>query len=298
MKAADMSQSTGKHKLSAAFMAFWLSLILPPGPAGAVAATTAVFDALQQRLVADGFDARRIESIYGDERVFFEVQGVAAYFRHSEAALNYKQFTQNDYIREARDYMHRHAQWFAKAEQRFGVDPRVITAIILVETKLGRYLGRRSILNTLSTMAALTESGPREYLWEQLPEEGRFERSRYDQRADQRSEWAYRELKAFLTYTAMHGVEPTEVVGSYAGAMGIAQFMPTNILAYAVDGNEDGRIDLFDHADAILSIASYLKHYGWKPGLDRQQAGRVVHRYNHSRYYVETILRIVDLLKG
>lgn len=298
MKAGNKNQSTGKHKLRVASMAFWLSLLLAPGPACAAADTAAVFDALQQRLVADGFDARRIESIYGDERVFFEVQGVAAYFRHSEAALNYKQFTQDNYIRAARDYMREHAQWFEKAERRFAVDPRVITAIILVETKLGSYLGRRSILNTLSTIAALTEPGPREFLWEQLPEEGRFERSRYDQRADQRAEWAYRELKAFLTYTAMHAVEPTEVVGSYAGAMGIAQFMPTNILAYAVDGNEDGRIDLFEHADAILSIASYLKHYGWKPGLDRQQAGRVVHRYNHSRYYVDAILRIVDLLKG
>jgi membrane-bound lytic murein transglycosylase B len=88
------------------------------------------------------------------------------------------------------------------------------------------------------------------------------------------------------------------VRGSYAGALGLAQFMPSNILAYGKDGNGDGRIDLFDHADAIFSIASYLKHYGWKPGIDDKKAYSVVYRYNHSKYYVNTILKIRNLLEG
>ncbi|MBR9982441.1 MAG: lytic murein transglycosylase [Desulfatitalea sp.] len=295
-----MKPTTGgstTRPLFKSLMGLCLLLLLTAGPAAGEPAI-ALFDALQQRLVADGYDADRIGTLYEDERVLFEVQGVAAYFRHNEATLNYDQFLQSNYIEEARAYLNAHAQWFEMAEQRFAVDPKVITAIILVETKFGRFVGNRAILNTLSTMASLTQSGPREYLWRQLPAERRFDRARFDQRADQRSEWAYRELKAFLTYTTDHGIDAPAVVGSYAGAMGIAQFMPTNILAYAVDGNEDGRIDLFDHPDAILSIASYLKRHGWKPGLDRRQAGRVVYHYNHSRYYVDTILNIVDLLKG
>ena len=55
----------------------------------------------------------------------------------------------------------------------------------------------------------------------------------------------------------------------------------------AKDGNGDGRIDLFDDADAIFSIASYLKHYGWAPGIDRDSAYKVVYHYNHSKYYVK-----------
>lgn len=295
-----MKPTTGGSTIRPLFkslMGLCLLLFLIAGPVSGEP-PVALFDALQQRLVADGYDADRIGTLYEDERVLFEVRGVAAYFRHNEATLNYDQFLQSNYIEEARAYLSAHAQWFEMAEQRFAVDPKVITAIILVETKFGRFVGNRAILNTLSTMASLTQSGPREYLWRQLPAERRFDRARYDQRANQRSEWAYRELKAFLTYTTDHGIDAPAVVGSYAGAMGIAQFMPTNILAYAVDGNEDGRIDLFDHPDAILSIASYLKRHGWKPGLDRRQAGRVVYHYNHSRYYVDTILNIVDLLKG
>lgn len=255
-----------------------------------------LFAGLQNRLMADGFDPQRIKQIYASKDVFFEVRGVTAYFQHNEATLNYKKMTKRSWINEAREYMREHAQALDQAKKKFGVDPRVITAIILVETKFGRYLGKRSIINTLSTMASLSESQPREYLWKQLPDERRFTRPEYDKKADQKSDWAYKELKAFLTYTEMHQIEPTSVVGSYAGALGIAQFMPSNILAYGQDGNGDGRIDLFEDADAIFSIAGYLKHYGWEPGIDRDKAAKVVYHYNHSSYYVDTILEIVDLL--
>jgi membrane-bound lytic murein transglycosylase B len=270
---------------------FWATSVTGQG-------NKAYFNELQKRLIADGFSPERVSQIYQSDGVFFEARGVSAYFLHNEATLNYKKMTKPSWIREARAYMKEHQGSLAAAEKQFGVDPNVITAIILVETKFGRYLGNRSILNTLSTMAALTEPKPREYLWGQLPEKRRYERTKYDKKADQKSGWAYRELKAFLTYTQQHGIDPVSVVGSYAGALGIAQFMPSNILAYGKDGNGDGRIDLFEDADAILSIASYLKHYGWKPGLDRNQAYKVVYHYNHSKYYVNTILEIADLLKG
>ncbi len=267
-------------------------------PLSAEPANRHYFDDLQQKLIADGFDAGRIKALYSDQDVFFESKGVALYFLHNEASLNYNKMTRKNWIREGRAYLKKHAAAMAAAETRFGVDPNIITAIILVETKFGKYVGTRSIINTLSTMAALTEPQPREYLWAKLPEKRRFERNKYDQKADQKAAWAYRELKAFLTYTKQHQIDPVSIKGSYAGALGIAQFMPSNILAYGKDGNGDGRIDLFDDADAIFSIASYLKHYGWAPGIDRDKAYKVVYHYNHSKYYVNTILKISELLEG
>jgi membrane-bound lytic murein transglycosylase B len=267
-------------------------------PATAKDDSKELFSALQRRLVADGFDPERIKSLYADDDVFFETKGVGQYFLHNEATLNYKKMTKHSWIGQGRVYMQQQRAALEKASKEFGVDPKIITAIILVETKFGRYTGNRSIMSILSTMATLTDAEPREYLWRQLPEERRLERSLYDQKADQKAEWAYRELKAFLTYTEQHQMDAVTIKGSYAGAMGIAQFMPSNILAYGRDGNGDGRIDLFDDADAIISIASYLKHFGWKPGLNRQQAYKVVYHYNHSKYYVDTILEIADLLEG
>jgi membrane-bound lytic murein transglycosylase B len=260
--------------------------------------TTAFFNELQQRLITDGFDPQRVKELYQSDQVFFETRGISAYFMHNEATLDYKQMTKPAWISEAKTYMAEHSEELKGAQERFGVDQSVITAIILVETKFGRYLGKRSILSILSTMAVLTQSEPREYLWEQLPAKRRYEREKYDQKADQKAAWAYNELKAFLTYTAQHGLDAVSIVGSYAGALGIAQFMPSNILAYGQDGNGDGIIDLFQDADAIFSIAGYLKHYGWKPGADRKTAYDAVYHYNPSKYYVNTVLEIADLLKG
>jgi membrane-bound lytic murein transglycosylase B len=74
--------------------------------------------------------------------------------------------------------------------------------------------------------------------------------------------------------------------------------MPSNILWLGEDGNQDGSVNLFHHEDAIASIANYLKHYGWKRGLSREQAYKVVYHYNHSKYYVNTVLDIADKIKS
>ncbi len=257
------------------------------------------FDALEKRLIADGFDSARIKAIFASPEVSFEEGGVSAYFMHNESKLNYNQFTRMWNIAAARKYMQEHQEALAFAEKTFAVDKEVITAIILVETKLGTYVGNKSVINTLATLSAMTEEEPRQAIWDNLPDDDRrMSRKKFEKKADQKSSWAYRELKAFLTYTEKEGMDPTVIKGSYAGAMGISQFMPSNIAPYGKDGNADGQVDLFVHADAISSVASYLKHYGWKPGIAREEAFKVVYHYNHSKYYVDTILDIADKLKG
>ena len=257
------------------------------------------FDALEKRLIADGFDSARIKAIFASPDVSFEEGGVSAYFMHNEAKLNYKQFTRIWNIASAKNYMKEHHEALAFAEKTFAVDKEVITAIILVETRLGTFVGNKSVINTLATLSAMTDEKPRQAIWDNLPDDDRrMSRNNFEKKADQKSSWAYRELKAFLTYTEKEGMDPTSIKGSYAGAMGISQFMPSNIAPYGKDGNADGQVDLFVHADAISSIASYLKHYGWKPGIAREEAFKVVYHYNHSKYYVNAILDIADKLKG
>jgi membrane-bound lytic murein transglycosylase B len=266
--------------------------------AAAQDATRSFYSSLQKRLIADGFDAGRIQRLYHNEAVFFEAKGVTAYFQHNEATLDYDKLTHPNYIDAAKEYMHQHKRILRRARKYYGVDPRVVTAVMLVETHFGAYVGKRSILNTLSTMAVLTDAAPREYIWEQLPPEARTDRAEYDHKAHRKAEWAYNELKAFLTYTQRYNIDAATVPGSYAGAVGIPQFMPSNILVYGKDGNGDGQIDLFNDADAIFSIANFLKNYGWKPGLKHHQAYNVLLNYNHSKYYVNAILKIVHLLEG
>ena len=293
----DMLKTNGRFAIYG--MAILIALLAGVAGTAVAADVPRPFDALEKRLIADGFDSARIKAIFASPDVAFEEGGVSAYFMHNESKLNYKQFTRTWNIASAKKYMQEHQEALAFAEKTFAVDKEVITAIILVETKLGTYVGNRSVINTLSTLSAMTDEKPRQAIWNNLPDDDRrMSRNKFEKKADQKSSWAYRELKAFLTYTEKEGMDPTAIKGSYAGAMGISQFMPSNIAPYAKDGNADGQVDLFVHADAISSVASYLKHYGWKPGLAREQAFKVVYHYNHSKYYVNTILDIADKLKG
>jgi membrane-bound lytic murein transglycosylase B len=244
------------------------------------------------------FSAEQINRIYNNPGVFFDIKGVSSYFRHQEGKLNYDQFLSSKSIKKANGYMRAHHADLLKAEMDYGVDKEAITAIMLVETRFGAYVGNRPVISILSTMAVLEDKTIRDRFWNKIPTENRVTREEYEKKAIRKSKWAYKELIAFITYVEKEGMDPYTINGSYAGAMGLCQFMPSNIIILAEDGNKDGSVNLFHHEDAIASIANYLKHYGWKPGISREKAGKVVHHYNHSSYYVEIVLKIIDKLKA
>ena len=255
------------------------------------------FDKLIQQLIHDGFEKETIEQLFSNENVFFNSEGVSRFFIHSESSLNYDQFISKKSIKNALKYMDVHKDALDRAQKIYGVDKTVITAILLVETRLGTYLGNRIVINTLSTMAALTDKTLRERIWNSIPDKKKPKKEAFIKKVARRSKWGYKELKALIKYTKQEGVAPETLKGSYAGAMGISQFMPSNALTLARDGNNDGKIDLFTHADAIFSVANYLKHHGWKASIARQRQHEVLFTYNHSNYYVDTLLKISDKLK-
>lgn len=126
------------------------------------------------------------------------------------------------------------------AEQEYGVPPAVIVALIGVETHYGTRMGDRRVLDSLVT---LTADFPR------------------------RSKFFSAELRTFLNTTREENIPPESVFGSYAGAIGIPQFMPTSYRAYSVDFNGNGRRDLVNEMeDAIGSVANYLSVHGWTSG--------------------------------
>ncbi|MFH2218108.1 MAG: lytic murein transglycosylase [Pseudomonadota bacterium] len=275
-----------------------LGFTLPASTAESAEKDTGRFRTLQERLIKDGFVKDRIEMLYSRPEVDFETRGISLFLIHRESRLNYDQFATQESIRKAAAYMEEHKTALESAEKKYGVNKEVITAIILVETRLGKNLGGPFVLNTLSSMASLADPGVRDMFWGEVSPSTSVTREEYDKWAEKKSKWAYGELKAFLRYTGKADMDPAGIIGSYAGALGISQFMPSNIHALGKDGNNDGRIDLFDHEDAIASVANYLKHHGWHPGIDAQNAYKVLMRYNYSKYYANTILKISGKLKG
>lgn len=143
-------------------------------------------------------------------------------------------------IEEGAEFIEAHAQAFARAENIYGVPAEIIAAIIGVETYYGRHKGQHRVLDSLATLAFYH------------PTRGSFFRG---------------ELAAFLRIAYEQDVEPGELHGSYAGAMGYPQFIPTSYQAYAVDFDDDGRRDLWDNpVDAIGSVANYFSEHGWRAG--------------------------------
>ncbi|MBW2121504.1 MAG: lytic murein transglycosylase, partial [Deltaproteobacteria bacterium] len=98
------------------------------------------------------------------------------------------------------------------------------------------------------------------------------------------------ELKALLEIGERENLDVLEVKGSWAGAFGLPQFIPTSYLAYGVDGDGNNRVRLGDREDAIASVANYLKAHGWRPGLGMSRKMEILFRYNRSRLYGETVL--------
>ena len=136
----------------------------------------------------------------------------------------------------------------ARAEQTYGVPAEIIVGIIGVESIYGRDTGNFRVLDALTTLA--------------------FDFPAAHPRARERSEFFKGELEQFLSHQSRMRSDPTAPRGSYAGAMGMPQFMPSSWVKYAVDFDGDGKIDLWNSpADVIGSVASYFKAFNWQPSM-------------------------------
>lgn len=140
-------------------------------------------------------------------------------------------------------FMQEQQAWLARAEQEYGVPPEVITALLGVETKYGAYTGRFRVLDALTTLGYGHPT---------------------------RAPFFFDQLTQFFVLCRDDGFAPAAPLGSYAGAMGEAQFMPSVYRTLAVDFDGDGRKDLWSTPDAIGSVANYLAHFdsarAWRPG--------------------------------
>ncbi|TVM19734.1 hypothetical protein DPQ33_00410 [Oceanidesulfovibrio indonesiensis] len=201
-------------------------------------------------------------------------------------------------IAEGRDFYVLHRPDFMAMERRFGVDAHVVGGIISVETRSGRYLGVRKAFNTLASMAAAADYSLMQPFFKNesmTPELAAWMR----QTSKERGDWAFEELVALLHYAETTCQSPVELPGSIYGAIGIAQFMPSNVAKHGVDGDGDGVVNLFSPEDAIHSAGSYLHGYGWTSSKASTLQGRreLLYTYNHSQTYVNTVLAVSGALE-
>ncbi|MDR3641405.1 MAG: lytic murein transglycosylase [Humidesulfovibrio sp.] len=272
----------------------------PPGPD--------VWTPLTRRLVSDGFDQASLAALFSRAEVRFDPLIMARKMNallevklsarkpKPEAPELYISYLNPFLLMQARSFLDTQRTALREARVRFSVPEEILTALLLVETKLGRNVGSKSALATLASMALAGDFSlvaPHIERRDLTPELSLWLRWRTAQKAA----WAYKELKALLVYAKNAGFDPASIPGSVYGAIGICQFMPSNALRYGMDLNGDGRVDLFSPSDAVLSTARFLSANGWRPNLSREGQMAVLYRYNHSQSYTRTIMAVADRLR-
>ena len=222
------------------------------------------FNELVTKLRKDGYNVQYFYDkkfkIYINTQKNAEILNKANYFAPSFGIFTEVSFNQSiKFIDKFREQL-------LKAEKIYGVQKEYIVAILQVETNFGKRAGKQCVLNALASM----------YVY------GR--------------KWAYNEIKCYLDLESKLYTDPFEIKGSYAGAFGAAQALPTSYKKFGVDFNEDGKIDPNDIEDAIGFVANYLKECGFSKTLESKK--QAVYSYNRQKSYIDVIVKYANELKS
>lgn len=196
-----------------------------------------------------------------------------------------------------RQFIAEHKAAFANAQNRYGVPESIAAALLFVETRLGRVLADVPE-NAFFTLASMAISTTPDDISQWLPKLKDYQQHLgwIEETMQKRSAWAYNETKALVAHMLRDAVAPQNLPSSIYGAVGLCQFMPSNIAIYGADGDNDGRVDLFNVSDAVASLGNYLAKHGWKPGISRERQHKALMAYNHSAVYANTIMALADLV--
>jgi membrane-bound lytic murein transglycosylase B len=256
--------------------------------------TSSPFQTLMQRLAQDGFDPEFLSNLLMDARAELNPSLMILSLESRETGDFYAQFLTPEMILLSTKFLRENEKILLKAENRFYVEKAVIVAILLVESRFGENIGKYRLIPTLASIALMDSPDHLQKNYEALR----------DKDPDLSYEWleglsrrranrAYYELKCFLNIIRYEKIDPLEVYGSYAGALGMAQFMPSSYLSYAL---HQGSFEnwLISKEAAIFSIGNYLKSHGWRKGLPIGKKRQILWYYNRSKPYGETILQVAQ----
>lgn len=259
---------------------------------------------IEDRLVEKGLDRPLVQGMLNDSRVMLRPDIVIQnlFYSSPRGSVERPSVMNIDprQINNGRAFMRENQEFLTSLEKRFSTSPQIITAILIVESRLGTYPMPYNVVTAYTNLAFLLDPDYFRRIQELYAEQYPL---LYDEstinRARRRAQWALGELYHLAQIAQKLEMDPLSIMGSFAGAMGPAQFIPSTFRSYGVDGDGDGIASPFNMKDAQASMAHYLKSSGWSENASDEKKRRAVFKYNRSEIYVNTIMMLYEeLSKG
>lgn len=240
-----------------------------------------------------GFEKIFLKKIFFDARFKKITAVVAKNVVNIENPRNYAGFFSPYSLKLAHRFSRKWRTILKRAARKFKVDKEILVAILLIETGLGNVKGNYPIISVFSTILLENNKNNNQGLQQKKITKEEYNRQKILQ---EKIKWAKSELHALLKILEQSKQNPFLLKGSFAGAFGIPQFLPSSYLKWGFDSDSNGSVNLYLFPDAIYSAANYLKSHGWKKGLYQQSNKDVLWQYNHSNVYVDAVLEVARRL--
>ena len=234
-----------------------------------------ILDAIRSDAEAKGIPKSYLENTFSHKGIQTHDKIVERFARpyEKQSWTNYRKlFITDSRIKKGTHFYTENQETLNTIAKNIKVDPFLILSIVGVESNYGRHKGEFTVFNALYTQIA------------KMP---------------RRAKWAKKELIEFLIYCYNDNIPPHSIKGSYAGAFGYGQFIPSSFNTYAADGDGDGIRKPYEWSDVFASVGNYLAKNGYPVNnpYDQEKVYQSVFAYNHADNYVKAVLELRDKLK-
>ena len=211
----------------------------------------------------------------------------------------YASFDRDSFAQLGASFIEEYDHEFDKMERTYDVPREVVTAILVIETQIGRHTGKEKIVHRLSRLAAVLDpNNVRENYRRLKADDPSVTLEDVKRRGKYLEETFLPEIPALIEISKRNQVNTFHILGSTAGAFGIPQFLPSAFIKYGVDGDGDGHVSLFNKVDALWSAGNYLSAFGYKAELPYAERRKVIWEYNRSDAYIDTVFRVASRIRN
>ena len=246
---------------------------------------------------ASQFDLKHFQKKY--DYVKFNIKAAVNNLKYVETVENYSHYFKENILNNSTDCFRKHKDFFFKAFKKYKISPYVILSILTIESHCGGYVSKYNLVESYKALITLKLNKKiRDKVYKQI--KARYPETKkqwFLKRVDRKYNWAKKQIKALKLIYLRDKIDIFKIKSSWAGAFGLPQFIPTAFLIFAVDGNNDKKIDIFTVPDAVFSVANYLNKNGWREKAKEDYKKKVVFTYNHSKLYCDTVIKLSKIFE-